>query len=203
MNNFLQVNVLTSFACKERIFNIKKTWGQHLSNIIYYADFNEETDIVKCTEIPSAVGNEQKILNRLIEVKKNNNHDWYFFVDDDTFINSKNLLTFINNADKNKTYGRLVGGWGISYFQGGAGVLISNLLIDKIDIKTLYLRGSTFSDVLFGQVMRDNNLELINVETFYDRSPSSYQLNTAEIQQAITFHQVANSMLELYKKVYE
>lgn len=201
MNN-LQINVLSSEACKNRITVIKETWGKYFSNIVFYADFEEIPNVVKCTNISTAVGNEEKILNRIKQIKNNNTYTWYFFVDDDTFINANNLLTFIKNADLNKTYGRVIGGWGISYYQGGGGSLISGHLIDKIRPETLHSHGSTFSDVLFGQILNNNNLELVHVDEFYDRSPQSYNLNQEQIKNAITFHQVANTMLDLYQEIY-
>lgn len=202
MSGLIQINVLSSLACKDRIKNIKNSWGRHFSDIIYYADFELLPDVIKCTNIATTFGNEQKLLNRLIQVKQNNDWDWYFFVDDDTFVNSINLFSLLNNIDKNKAYGRIVGGWGIDYFQGGGGTLISNKLISAIPNSNLYLRGSTYSDVLFGQIMKDSNIELVHIEEFYDRSPLSYNLNTEQIKKAITFHQVANTMIDLYKEIY-
>jgi len=202
MSGLIQINVLSSLACKDRIDTIKNSWGRYFSDIFFYADFEFPPDIIKCTDIATSIGNEQKLLNRLIQVKQNNVWDWYFFIDDDTFVNSINLFDFLNNADKNKAYGRIVGGWGIVYFQGGGGTLISNKLISAIPDSALYLRGSTYSDVLFGQIMKDSDIELVHIEEFYDRSPQSYNLNTEQIKKAITFHQVANTMLDLYQEIY-
>jgi hypothetical protein len=203
MNNNLQINVLTSLACKNRIDIIKKTWGKHFSNIVYYADFEEGTDIVKCTDNPTAYGNEEKIINRIKQIKENNNCNWYFFVDDDTFVNIDNLLKFVETADLNKTYGEIIGGWGISYFQGGAGVLISKQLIDTIPQNALYLRGSTFSDVALGQVMVDSNIEMVNERKFYSGSYQHFNLTPEQIKAAITFHHIADSMVDLYNELYK
>jgi hypothetical protein len=199
----IQINVLSSLSCINRINAIKNTWGKYYDTI-FYADFNSR-DIIKCTNDPSKQGNEEKKVNRLKQLKQNNIYDWYLFVDDDTFVNTKNLKPFINQLDKNYFYGVR---WtdkrnypSLIYPQGGCGYFISKENIDNIKPESLYIRGSSYSDVTMGQILKQNNISCKFLD--FKDGILNFKKPDSELaqQNAITMHYIsAEEMYELHDK---
>lgn len=208
----IQINVLTSKNTSDRIDFAKKTWIENnpMVDVIFYSDFSDEkNNIIKVSDDSSYRACEERVLERLNQIKKNNSYNWYFFIDDDTYVNISNLIQFINTADNNIVYGRKCNGWGkLNYAQGGAGLLISKENIDKISINTIYKRGSGYSDVIFGQILTDNNIETKYYEEdntlFHERQFEEYDLKYGCQRKCITFHQVKSLEDFLkHKKYYE
>ena len=208
----IQINVLTSKNTFERIEYAKKTWLLDNSqvDIIYYSDFSDENNnIIKVSDDSTYRGCEERVVERLKQIKNNNIYNWYFFVDDDTYVNIINLNKFIDNCDKNIVYGRKCNGWGnLNYAQGGAGILISKENFDNISFNTIYKRGSGYSDVIFGQIIEDNNIKTEYYEEyntlFHERQYEEYHNKYGCQRKCITFHQVKTlEDFSKHKKYYE
>jgi hypothetical protein len=156
----VQYNIITTQNLPDRVNNILQTWGSSITDIIFYSDHQDsDKNIVKAT-VSENTGQynscPEKIYHRLKQIKENNIFDWYVFVDDDTFVNVKNVITFLQDANKDCSYGSSAN-WG--HPQGGAGFFISNSTIDKITLKCLSEYTETrFSDELIGYIFQDNDL---------------------------------------------
>ena len=185
----IQFNVLTTQNLPERVNNILYTWGKETTNIIFFSDHEDPNKKIIKTTISENTGQynscPEKIFYRLKQIKQNNIFDWYIFVDDDTFVNVKNVITFLQKADKTCSYGSRAN-WG--HPQGGAGFFISNITIDRIILKNLseYIV-TRFSDELIGYIFQDNNL----VWTWVDGLLHNASITSQLCKTAMTVHSVA------------
>jgi hypothetical protein len=200
----IQVNCISCKAEYTRIKTIKETWGKHWIDLVFYTDFNEGNDVIKCTDDPSYKGCEEKAVNRLKQIKEKNTYDWYFFVDDDTFVNIPNMLSFIKTLNSKYAYGySTTGCLGYPFFQGGAGFFISNECFNRILPESIYIRGTGFSDTVTCQILTENNISLMFNNDLLNREETNNFLSD-RFKNAITFHTIKtkNKMLEYYNNVY-
>lgn len=162
----IQINVLTSVNCKDRINNINTTWGQYVKDLVFFSNHEDKENKVLNVS-PNSDSCEIKSLNRAKQIAEEGiNKDWYFFIDDDTCINFNALSKFIEAHDKNKIYGRFCCIGDFKYIQGGAGILIPGDLFKKANKDTLKYYGcSDYSDLWWGNFFEKNNFELF----FYDK----------------------------------
>lgn len=157
----IQINVITSINCAERINSIKETWGKDINNLIFYSDHDDnQNDVIKVSDNQRDCG--LKTQNRLLQILDDKNkYDWYFFVDDDTYVNIKALNTFIEGRDENKIYGCRCGDDTHPYIQGGAGILIPGKFFEEVtvaDINTEWLHpASGFGDLWWGFLYKHRN----------------------------------------------
>lgn len=133
----IQINVITSVNCKDRIDIVNQTWGKNVDNLWFYSDHNDiENKVYQCSDNQKDCG--LKTANRLKQILHEGvKYDWYFFVDDDTYVNAKALKTFIESHPTDRMYGLPVGTEEYPYIQGGAGILIPGNLLKKININDI------------------------------------------------------------------
>lgn len=84
----------------------------------------------------------------------NIDYDWYIFIDDDTYINTKNLGKFLENYDPTEPY--YIGSdrnitkhfdrWKIPFMSGGAGFCLSKYLYSEV---TRYVRSNNDENLFF------------------------------------------------------
>lgn len=181
--------LLTTENYKDRQENILNSWGKGLDLFFYSEHEDKERNIIKVCNVNNV---EIKQVNIFKTIEKNyyNKYEWYFFGDDDTFVNFKLLNKEIDNFDKNKIHGSdIYGCWGdLHYPSGGAGFLIHNNIINKFFDSKIY--NSTYSDVTFGLNMLDKNIEIQNNHMFFSQRPEFYNIPFEETYKYITFHYI-------------
>ena len=85
--------ILHGEVYKERYHNIKDTWGKD-KDLLFYGDYEDiDKGIIKVSENKSYRSNEEKHINVLKYFNENSNYnyEWFFFCDDDTFVNVNKL----------------------------------------------------------------------------------------------------------------
>ena len=185
----LQVNIITSANCKNRITNINNTWGKHVKDLVFFSN-HEDSENRVLNVSPDSDSCEIKSLNRAKQIIDNGiDKEWYFFVDDDTCINFNALSNFINTHDSDKIYGRFcsVGDW--KYIQGGAGILIPGELLSKTDKDTVRFYGcSDYGDLWWGNFFEKNNFEL----SFHDGTFCAWEheVNMDIIDNIVSVHPI-------------
>lgn len=195
--------ILHGSVDKERADNILKTWGNNV-DLMFYGDFENIDYYIKVTERTDYNSNEEKFCNMFNRVLKyNGDYDgWYFFCDNDTFVNTKLLFDKLDEFDEDYIHGQVINTWPqdntLHYLSGGAGFLISGKLIGQLD-KDIEILGTNYSDVTFGKYIRENNLKMKHSDLFKSQLPEYY--NIENIKDYITFHYVKtyDKMLELDK----
>jgi len=197
------IGVVTSSLNKDRQETINKTWNSKKYqnvNVLFLSDENNEPNKVfkfsKSSDYKSA---EEKVLNFLRSLKENNIGDWYFIVDDDTYVHIENLIEFIYSADPNYVYGFAAqkDWWnGLEYLQGGAGTLISHQTIKNIQEDTIINYNTGFCDVALGLIFKSNNIKVKgcnepNTCLFLEKSFNHYSsIGKEKLLKKITFHQI-------------
>ena len=186
--------LLTTEKYTDRQDNILSNWGKNLELYFYSEHHDQNRNVLKVCDQNSVSTKQISIFK---EIQKNfyNKSEWYFFGDDDTFVNVKKLLQDIDNFDKSKVHGQDLGlhkCWGdLNYPSGGAGFLIHNQIIHNFFESRNY--GIDISDVTFGLNMKDMNIEIEDNPKFLSQHPSFYKINITDCNQYYTFHYVKNA----------
>jgi hypothetical protein len=120
-------------------------------------------------------------------------YDWYFFVDNDTWVNSNKLESMLDSFDTNVLHGSKIYCWPndktLGYLSGGAGILIHNLKFKHLrDNFKNYKTG--YSDVSLGYYMKEYGVECLDNDMFKSQSPSHYEISEENIPNYLTFHYI-------------
>jgi hypothetical protein len=192
--------VLHGSSSKHRHENIIDTWGKN-KNIIFYSDYEDlNKNIYKVSNRTDYHSAEEKHLNSLFLIKqKFNNYDWFFFCDDDTFVNTEKLEN--SNFDKYFIHGSVLTGlWpkdkNLPFCSGGAGYLIAKENLFKM-IDNFFIPNTGTSDVSFGLIAQKSNLKFLNDKRFNSQAPEFYNIKEEEIKDYITFHYIKTKEQQL------
>jgi hypothetical protein len=181
--------LLTTESYKERQENILNSWGKDLDLFFYSEHEDKERNTIKVCDVNN-VEIKQISVFKYIEKTHYNDYEWYFFGDDDTFVNTKLLNKEIDNFDKNKIHGSdIFGCWNdLHYPSGGAGFLIHNSVIDKFFDSKNFNVG--YGDVTFGLNMEEKNIKIQNNEKFLSQHLDYYKIPHQKANEYLTFHYV-------------
>jgi len=190
--NILYV-VLHGKSSDHRHEGIMETWGKN-KNIIFYSDYEDpDKKIYKVSNRTDYSSNEEKHLNSFLLVNNlNTKYDWFFFCDDDTFVNTEYLEN--TKFDENFIHGSIITGcWphdkNLEYCSGGAGYLISKNILIKI-YENLFNSNTGFSDVSLVYIAKKCNIPFLNDDRFRSQNPSFFNIKDIEIKNFFTFHYV-------------
>jgi hypothetical protein len=129
------------------------------------------------------------------------NHEWFFFCDDDTFVNVPLLNDVVKSLVDDMVYGELISCWdgdrSLKYFSGGAGYLVPRrvlLLADNID----NMPHTEYSDVRFGAWLRQEKIKCVNDDRYHSQPPKFY--GDIDVRKQLTFHYIkrADEMKRLW-----
>lgn len=197
------IAVITSSNNKSRQDTINKTWNSDKNKnveVVFISDeHDQDNNVFKLSSSSDYKSAEEKILNLIKELKVNNTKDWYFIVDDDTFVNIENLIEYTKSANPSYVQGYLAhNDWwnGLEYIQGGAGTLISKQTIDRIDTNSIVNYGTGFCDVALGLVFKANGIQIKGCNKSDDCLFLANNFNTfkhigkEKLLKKITFHEI-------------
>lgn len=177
----------------QRYINVTETWGKNV-DFFFYSDHEDfDKKIIKVSDRTDYQSNEEKHINIIQYVADNiKGYDWYFFCDDDTFVNTKKLESFVIDLDKSCVHGSLLPGtWpndrSLNYCSGGAGYLLHSDII-KLIRPNVRSFSSGFADVSLGLILREMNIESINYPFFNSQPPEHYKIPIENVKDYITFH---------------
>lgn len=218
MNKILYC-IKTTEQYYNRINSVKNTWLTGIEDYIFYSEHDDPSNnIIKVCDNGSYGGLEEKGVNffnllKNIDVEEGKSvleyYDWIFFVDDDTFVNTKNLQSFAETADKNKVYGEIftyethpdnpmykAPGFKNSYkwYSGGAGMLSHTSLLKKVPEFINYQ--TRHDDVSIGLSFVNNGIELVNSDNFNSQPPEFWGDSDEDIKNKITYHHINEQRME-------
>lgn len=200
--------ISTQKYLESRINLIKNTWLQDTENYVIISDYDDASlNTVKITEDTTYESNVIKNFESFKHFYQNySDFDWFLNLDDDTFLNYKNLKSLINTLSVNDVfmlgrinYGSLPDDPSLNYCSGGAGYLFNRKTLEILkDIDMTYNK-SRFADANVGFYCRDNNIPIIDNDLFHQREPSYYGSDENKIKKSITFHYIFN---DEFNKLY-
>jgi Fringe-like len=199
--------ILHTCTRPERYDGVVNSWAKDV-DFLFYADCdNEDKKIVKVSDDSTYSSNEPKHVNVIkYLVEKKYQYEWFFFCDDDTFVNTKNLEQNLDYFDKNKISGSVLKGtWEkdrtLEYCSGGAGYLIDKTLLVKIS-ESIKNCGSGYSDVSLGVCAKETGIEFCDYEKFNSQKPEYYKRDIHTIKDMFTYHYVnSDTMIEMYQVI--
>jgi len=202
--------VITCKKFKARQEALKQTWLRY-QNYIFLSD-EEKEDSINITEVEGHASGEIKQLDSFKFIKnKNLDYNWYFFCDDDTFVNVKNVKELIFKLSPFLSYGNVLSferdpnnpcwnkhGRDLKYFSGGSGFLISNLTLNILAGKEMNTQ-SGYGDLSLGLYMKKFMLGLEDVESFHKDRPEIFNHSLDQMKNSYTYHYIKpEQMVELY-----
>lgn len=198
-------SILNGQLKNDRIKNVKNTWGKDVE-LIFYSDFEDlENNVYKVIDKKGYWDLEEKHINGIKFVNDNfKDYEWYFFCDDDTFVNTKKMNEFLDSCEKDVVYGLLINCYSknksLFYHSGGAGVLIHKKNLEIIS-QNIESKNTKFADVTLGICLHDNNIKVETDDKFKSEKPQFYSISTDEVKNYITFHHINSieEMMELYQ----
>lgn len=191
-------------SCVDRVDNILNSWGKNV-DVVFYSDYeNLNKNVFKVTDKSGYWDLEEKHINGFKFLKNNlKEYEWYFFCDDDTFVNVKKMDDFLKTANEDIVYGYLINCWPVlpllHYPSGGGGVLIHRNILNKI-IDGLMVKGTKFADVTLGLNLYEQGIKVSNCEFLHSEKPQHYGIEYQQVREHITFHHIKDfdEMLNLH-----
>lgn len=187
---------MSTESYSDRQNTILNTWGKDVDLFFYSEHENKDKKIIKVCD-QNEVVNKQNLIFKKIEELFYNEYEWYFFGDDDTFVNVNLILKELKTLDKEKIHGSdIFGCWKDLHFpSGGAGFLINNKIIHKFFNSKFYPEIKA-GDVNFGLNMRDKDVMIENNKKFHSQNYNFYDIKIEEVFKYITFHYVQKDDME-------
>jgi hypothetical protein len=198
--------ILHTCTRPDRHDGVVNSWGKDVDYIFYADCDNEEKKIIKVSDDSTYSSNEPKHINVIKYLIENNyQYEWFFFCDDDTFVNTKNLEHDFSIFEKDKVNGSILKGtWSkdttLNYCSGGAGYLIHKSLLEIIS-KNIKSGDSGYSDVTLGLCLREMGIENKNFDEFHSQAPKYYKMENSKIKDVFTFHYVQSNEMETFDKL--
>lgn len=196
--------ILTTKHNEHRQRGILSSWGRD-QDIFFYSEHEDETlNVIKVCEENNVVKKQVSVFNKIKELF-HNQYEWFFFGDDDTFVNTRFLLEFLDFYEKGFVNGvPMTGNWKLpdgtmlSYPSGGAGFLINNEIIHNFF--DFDLPDVPHSDVAVGYLMRESGIILKPISLFCYNTPEHHHIEDHHIPDYLTFHYIREpeEMLRLY-----
>ena len=174
-------------------------------DLVFYSDDEDAYTIkVNANFSYNYSDNEIKTIAVFENIKNDyhNKYDWFFFVDDDTFVNIPLLNNIVYTFDEKYIYGRDIKGDykirpDLSYASGGAGFLISNKIIHKFFNMADY--GTGYSDVNVGLNAERQGVAYKNDTMFHPAHPFEYYVDpsSADLLYNLTYHYIDPKMMKI------
>ena len=216
MNKILVCPLTCNIFNDTRKKSIEETWLKDVQNYLWLT--NEESEncakLSEAADYYSATVRHVNSFSYIYNMEKE--YDWYFFCDDDTFVNYKNLDNFVSSLDKEqyKAYGMILDSqkdpgnpiWrqiskNYKFFSGGAGFIFNRVSLEKVMRmgKCIIRDGILNGDVMLGMAMVESDIELIDIDLFRSAKPKDYHHSETEIKNMITYHRIiGQEMYDLY-----
>lgn len=198
MKKLLSIHILTTHKYKNRQEAQIKTWLQGFNDFTFYTDtcLEELPNQISVSNDDSYAGCADKQvneINRIKDYKLYDDFEWFFFCDDDTFVNLNELKKFCSEKlEAFDTCGKVGNSWSsdpsLSYYSGGAGFLLRSDFI-KNSTRITKKNGVIFSDVTVGLWLRENNVK-VNHESKFNSHPPETVNKLGYEKNEITFHYI-------------
>jgi len=189
----------------ERYHNIISTWGKNCDYLFYSDHEDLKNNIIKVSDNNSYNSAEEKFCNVMKLIPEDyKNYEWYFFCDNDTFVNTQLMLSNLENFSTDLVHGEVINSFhpdkSLFYLSGGAGYLVHKNIV-KLMMSGVKNYNTGYSDVSFGYFLRDNNIKINDCKLFNSQPPPFFKIKYENSHNYITFHYIKklDEMERLYK----
>jgi len=202
------------------------TWGKDIDDLIIFSGESGEENkpddggvckIIKASNSDDYNSNVAKIMFALKHLQTNEGvYDWYFFLDDDSYLNYKNLVLelkghspedcFIMGRELNEEHKTWKQEPELRYCSGGAGIVMNRLTLEKLKFPDdPSANGMHFGDVAVGRVARDSGVTIKHNGLFHGNASKILGHDDKTIRKQITYHKLATSesMNELHNIIIQ
>lgn len=192
----------------DRVDNILDTWGKSRDVMFYSDEENLEKNIRKVSDRSDYDSAKEKQIN-VFKILSPLNYEWYFFCDNDTFVNVKLLESKLDTFDKNLVHCQVLDCFPqdptLRFPSGGAGFLIHRDVVAKLvdSMRDITDFSQNFSDVTIGLNLRDIGVGVSDPKLFFSQRPEFYNDNgywnliigDEDMHKYITFHYISEKPL--------
>lgn len=170
-----------------------QTWGCD-QNMLFYGDYEDE-NVIKVSDKTDYSSGEDKQINIINQFPDEHLiYDWYIFVDDDSFINTSLLPTFLSRLDPQKVHGQTGNTYHpdktLFYCYGGAGIFMNHDMLSN-------MRGVLeHNDVVWGDVSLGMNMRRLGVsicdhgDVCHNGTPASFKVKRDQVKNHVSFHYI-------------
>lgn len=167
-----------------RVENCLNTWLRDLDYVCITDKVTGRFNEISCSEDDSYNSNEEKTVSFLNIVKHTdefNHYDWFFFIDDDAYLNVNYFNYILPYLEKEKFYGLKMAGYSknpdIYFPSGGSGYIVSPSMIKRFSsiYKPDYTSGGA-EDFVVGNWLKENNQD-ISQTVFIEGKEHFFKLN--------------------------
>lgn len=208
-----------------RVSKIKETWGKD-QDVIFLSDMNVGDDIIGYDYLPKGYENIHYKYSEFFRKYSDMSYDWYFFTDDDTYVNVNNIKILLDkyisndpicigvygklNPDATDKDGNYTGfplntiqgsetSLPLTYPSGGAGFILS---VESMRVINKYLNSVDdiprcySSDVTIGFWIRNSGISPVNMYGFWWTNPVELKHDDESISKSYTYHYVSEKMMD-------
>lgn len=207
MKNIFFSIISTQKFIHTRQKNLKDTWLKNL-NYVFASDIDTEDNVKLSDKIDHSSGEEKQLNSFKYLFKNKKNYDWYFFCDDDTFINLNNLNNFINKNETLESFGYVFCsktcpentyawnrcGKNFIYYSGGAGFCLRADALEKIS-KLNTSERTGFGDLTSGFLYKEAKISLNHVSRLNINTPEKHGHTIEQIKKSISYHYINNDLM--------
>lgn len=211
---FLVLTCRKNFETKAK--SVLETWGSG-QEILFLSDYGNSHNIISF-QIPPDYAFMSMRYSNYIKSLTDIESDWYFFCDDDTFVNVLNLGNLLLDFDSNESFyigkkllltekcldseGNYTGfpvnslrgdraTLPLDYTSGGAGFALSKRSVLKLKEYLTSCKDTPLSyntDVTMGLWMRNCGIKVTENDRFNTNSPINHKHKKDKIKQSVTYH---------------
>jgi len=215
---FLVLTCRKNFETKAK--SVLETWGSG-QEILFLSDYGNSHNIISF-QIPPDYAFMSMRYSNYIKSLTDIESDWYFFCDDDTFVNVLNLSNFLLDFDSNESFyigkkllltekcldseGNYTGfpvnslrgdraTLPLNYASGGAGFVLSKRSFLKLKEYLTNCKDIPYSyntDVTMGFWIRNCGIEISDNNYFNTHTPIDHKHDKDQIRKSFTYHYLSD-----------
>ncbi|XP_073943631.1 beta-1,3-glucosyltransferase-like isoform X2 [Choristoneura fumiferana] len=197
------VKTWSSFhATRARV--VKKTWGRHVTNLLFFSDQTDPSLPAVDTGVPNtSTGHCDKtmvILKEAVNRARSMPHvKWIFLADDDTILGVQRLCEVLSCYRGGNDYAAIgerygyryvskdIAGKGYDYLTGGGGVALS-VSAAAVLSRCVCVSASAPEDMTLGACAREYGVPLTHSPLFHQARPQDYPREVLSRDRPVSFH---------------
>lgn len=186
---------------KNRQTVLKNTWLKNQKYIFLSDEKNEES--ISLTDVEGHESGEIKFINSFFHINNlMSEYEWFFFGDDDVFVNVKKILSILPSLDSTKIHCHILSPisdplnpiWNkyanFEYPSGGAGILMHGSIVNQLAKTRMIAPLTRYGDITLGIYLQQLNIKMNNLDCFHKDKPHVFGHSEKDILESCTYHYI-------------